>query len=82
MERKGRAGMVYAIWNTASANIVDSYRSEDEALADVRDAVACFGRAYAASWALARHEGEDTTAIAEGEALIDRALGVKSAQHP
>ncbi|MGH2585090.1 MAG: hypothetical protein ACRDJE_09255 [Dehalococcoidia bacterium] len=74
--------MVYAIWDTESANIVDSYRSEAEALADVRDAVTRFGRSYAASWALACHEGNDTIAIAEGEALIDRALGVRSAQHP
>jgi hypothetical protein len=74
--------MVYAIWDTESANIVDSYRSEDAALADVRDAVTRFGRSYVASWALACHEGDDTTAIAEGDALIDRAFKVKSTQHP
>lgn len=80
--KEGRAGMVYAIWDTESANIIDSYRSEDEALADVRDAVTRFGRTYVGSWALALHDGDNVTAIAEGEALIDRALGVKSARHP
>lgn len=71
--------MVYAIWDTTSANIVDSYRSEEEAFADVRDAVTRFGREHGRSWALARHEGDSVTALAEGEALIDRAFGAISA---
>jgi hypothetical protein len=68
---------VYAIWDTASANIVDSYPSESEALADVRDAVKRFGRDYALTWALARHDDDDQVeAIAEGSDLIDRAMNV------
>jgi hypothetical protein len=70
--------VVYAIWDTASANIVDSYPTEDEALADVRDAVKRFGRDYALSWALARHDdGDQIEAIAEGSELIDRAMTVR-----
>jgi hypothetical protein len=71
--------MVYAIWNTETGNVEGWYRSEDEAFADVRDAVTRFGREYVQSWALAGHEGDDVTAIAEGQALIDRAFGVISA---
>ncbi|MGD9891261.1 MAG: hypothetical protein AB7R89_25385 [Dehalococcoidia bacterium] len=66
--------MVYAIWDTASANIVDSYPSESKALADVRDAVNQFGRDYALTWALARHDDDQVEAIAEGSDLIDRAM--------
>ena len=44
-------------------------------VADVRDAVKRFGRDYALSWALARHDdGDQIEAIAEGPELIDRAM--------
>lgn len=67
--------MVYAIWDTASANIVDSYQSESEALAEVRAVVKRFGRGYALTWALARHDDDDQVeAIAEGPDLIDWAM--------
>ena len=71
--------LVYAIWDTATGNIADSYCSETAAFEDVRGAVTRFGRDYARLWVLARDEGDDVTAIAEGEALIDRAFGVISA---
>ncbi len=71
--------MIYAIWNTETGNREGWYQSEAEALADVRDAVARFGREFVHSWALAQHDGDDLTRIAEGEALIDRALRTVSA---
>ena len=66
--------MVYAIWDTDSANLIGSYDSEGEALADVRDAVERFGREYARAWGLAIHHGDDVEKVAEGDELIDRAL--------
>ena len=66
--------MVYAIWDTDSANLVGSYDTEGEALADVRDAVERFGRDYARAWGLAIHDGDDVEKVAEGDELIDRAL--------
>ena len=71
--------MLYAIWNTETGTREGWYQSEAEALADVRDAVARFGRAFVHSWALARHDGDDLAVIAEGEALIDRAFRAVSA---
>lgn len=71
--------MSYAIWNLETGNTEGWYHSEAEAFEDVRDAVTRLGRDYVRSWALARHQGDDVTAIAEGDALIDRAFGVISA---
>ena len=67
--------MVYAIWDAVTANMVGSYDTEAEALADVRDAVTRFGREYASGWALVSHHGDEAEeALAEGDALIERAL--------
>lgn len=68
--------MIYIIMNIDTANQVGTYRSEAAALADVRDAVTRFGRTYAASWGLASKDADGAIgAIAEGDALIDRAFG-------
>ena len=75
----GEDSLVYALLDTESANVIDWYGSEDEAMADVRDAVERIGREYVRPWALALHEGDNVTAIAEGEALIDRAFDAVSA---
>jgi hypothetical protein len=66
--------LVYAIWDTDSANLVGSYDTEGDALADVRDAVERFGWDYARAWGLAIHDGDDVEKLAEGDELIDRAL--------
>ena len=72
---------IYTIWDTETANLVGAYRAEEEAFADVRDAVLRFGRSYAAAWGLSRKEPNgELTAIADGEELIDRALDVASAK--
>jgi hypothetical protein len=67
--------MIYVIVDTETAHQVGAYATEAEALADVRDAVQQFGRPYAAAWGLAEQEVNGAVrAIAEGDALIDRAL--------
>jgi hypothetical protein len=74
---------IYTIWDTETANLVDAYPTEEEALADVRDAVEQFGRSYAASWGLSRKESNGALiAIADGEELVDRAFGVAPAKRP
>lgn len=70
--------MVYAIWDTDSANRLGEYSTEAKALADVRATVKRFGRDEVLSWALARHEGDEVEAVAEGEALIDLAFSVRA----
>jgi hypothetical protein len=75
--------MIYILLNLETANHEAAFRSEAEALAEVRDAVERFGRELAASWALAYwDEAGELHAVAEGDALIDRAFGVASAPHP
>lgn len=69
---------MYAIWNLGTGNREGWYRTEAEALADVRDALARFGRSEVAAWALARHEGGATEAIAEGDRLIERARAAEA----
>jgi hypothetical protein len=71
--------MIYILLDVETANYVATYRTESEALADVRDAVDRLGRGHVADWALAgKSEAGEVTAIAEGDALIERALAAKS----
>ena len=67
--------MVYAIWDAVTANMVGSFDTETDALADVRDAVTRFGRDYARGWVLVAHRGDEAVeALTDGDALIERAL--------
>ncbi len=67
--------MIYILLDLESGNYMATYHSEAEALADVRETVAQFGRDYVSEWALAGKTSDGTvTAIAEGEVLIERAL--------
>ena len=68
--------MIYIILDTESGNYEGTYHTESEALAEVRDAVHRFGRASVATWGLGRKDDRGMlTALAEGEALIERAFG-------
>jgi hypothetical protein len=68
--------MVYFILDLESGNYVNTYDTEADALADVRDVMTRFGQDDVLSWALARREDDrSVTPIAEGDALLDRALG-------
>jgi hypothetical protein len=67
--------MIYVIFNLETANQEGTFHSEAEALGEVRDTVMRFGRQIVASWALGYWDDADTLhAVAEGDALIDRAL--------
>jgi len=67
--------VIYILLDTRVGNYVGTFRSAAEALADVRDTVAQFGRGYVADWALVeKSEAGVVTAIAEGDELIRRAL--------
>jgi hypothetical protein len=72
--------VVYILLDIETANQMASYHSEAEALADVRDTVKRHGRAYVREWTLLSksHDGV-VAAIAEGDALIERAFGAIAA---
>jgi hypothetical protein len=68
--------MVYSLWDVTGAGIVDAFPTEESALAEVRLTAQSLGRDAALSWALvATATDGQVTAIAQGEALIDRAFG-------
>jgi hypothetical protein len=67
-------GVSYELWDLETGNLVGGYATEAAALAVVRRAIARYGRASMATLALARESRGRTTALAEGEALADRAL--------
>ncbi len=67
--------MIYVLLNLESANQEGTFRSERDALTEVRDAVNSFGRSIASAWALGYwDEHDELHAVAEGDALIDRAF--------
>ena len=68
------ASKSYELWDTDSGNAVGGFTSEHEALAAVRDAAARYGTEYVTTWALVRATARRVTAIAEGRALVERAL--------
>ncbi len=70
----GTASKSYELWDTDSGNAVGGFASEHEALAAVRDAATRHGTEYVATWALIRATARRVTAIAEGRALVERAL--------
>jgi hypothetical protein len=68
--------MVYSLWDVVGAGIVEAFTLEADALAEVRLTVEELGRDAALSWALVATASDgQVTAIAQGEALIDRAFG-------
>ncbi len=69
--------MGYDIYDTGTANLVESFRTEQEALDVVRRVVGESGAAAVLSWSLGRsdHCGKALS----GQALIDRAYRVASA---
>jgi hypothetical protein len=71
--------MTYILLNLDTANHEGAFPSEADALAEVRDAVQRFGHDIAAACALGYWDEADTFhAVAEGEALIDRALATQA----
>ena len=65
----------YGLWRAESPLNVAPFATEVEALAAVRAAVEQHGPAFVADWSLVRIPGRgDWTTVAEGGALVERAL--------
>jgi hypothetical protein len=72
--------MVYALWDTESANLIQTFPTEEAALREVRLSVQELGRDAVLAWALNYRDASGRGGpIAAGEALIARALGTVSA---
>jgi hypothetical protein len=65
----------YELWDYECGNLLRTYETLTDALAEVRRAVADHGREYVMAWALGRgnDEGFDEPVL-DGEALIDAAM--------
>ena len=71
--------MVYALWDLESANLIETFASEEAALEEVRLTLAAFGREAVLTWGLNyRDQTGQGGAIATGEELIARALRVRA----
>jgi hypothetical protein len=65
----------FELWDTESANLLDTYRTEEEALADVADTVKSHGLESAKHLLLGyEEENGRSRVIAKGLALAERAL--------
>ena len=70
--------MSYELWDTETRNLVETFETEDEALAAVRELVAVNAAVYPAALALALEDDEgETTVIARGQQLAARARLVR-----
>jgi hypothetical protein len=68
--------MVYVLLDTDTGNVIQTFGSEEEALAEVRAYVHEIGREWVRFWALLRVDSAgERRGIADGDALIGRALG-------
>jgi hypothetical protein len=75
--------MVYELWDVETRNLVGDYRSRDDALRVVRSAFESYGRDAVRRLALSVEDNSGITSpIAEGDALIDLALGDNSFARP
>ena len=64
--------MLVELMDIESANLIGSYRTEDEALAVVRAAISQFGQPFVYTWALGRLDRSTPALI--GADLVARAL--------
>jgi hypothetical protein len=66
---------VWELWDVGTGNIINTYPTEQAALALVRRALDRHGRHYLANWALGRAADDDEPdSVIEGDALVDRAI--------
>jgi hypothetical protein len=71
--------VAYELWDPETRNLIGSFKTQREALATVADTVRRYGAGSkaATSLGLIRTHGDPGKAlVAEGRALVDRALGV------
>jgi hypothetical protein len=74
--------VAFELWETTTGNLMGTYPTEEAALAAVRRAITA-GRAYVRSLALGYEDGlGGTRAIAEGDALVERARAAKAPTRP
>ena len=72
--------MFYELWDVRSGNLINTYDSESEALAVVRELLAANGSAYASALSLAFEDDEErTTLVARGLDLAERAEQARTA---
>ena len=76
--------IIYELWDSDGANLINAYDAEADALARVRQAVARQGPAVVATWVLLADddEADDARLIAQGEALANLALAGADGQAP
>lgn len=75
--------MFYELWDVRSGNIINTYDTEDQALAVVRGLVARNGPEYARALSLAvEDDDEETTLVAKGVELAQRAERAGRADRP
>lgn len=60
------------LYDTQSANLIKSFKTEHEALAAIRETIEAEGKAVVLAWALG--QSDHTGPILAGQELIDRAL--------
>ena len=73
--------VVYELWDVGSSNLIESFDSEDAALALVRSAIGARGRREVRLWALTmKNLDQDghTSTLAQGATLADRAIVASS----
>jgi hypothetical protein len=66
--------MPWELWDTESGNIIDAYETENQALAEVRVAVATYGPEYVNSWALGCTDAGSADEALYGLSLAERAV--------
>ena len=68
--------MYYELWDLRTRNLVDEFDTEAEALEFVFDVLQTSGKAAASGYLLGLQdiEAENGTTIADGEALVQRAM--------
>ena len=71
---EAKAFMVYQLWDMESSNLVMECPTEAAALAEVREGFKRFGRPDVVYLLLTREDGTGPQTIAQGDALIARAL--------
>jgi hypothetical protein len=68
--------IIYELWDIGSANLIDSFATEEAALAAVRSTIDCHGRRTVRLWALTMKDLEQngqTATLARGASLAARA---------
>jgi hypothetical protein len=72
--------MFYELWDLRTGNIVNTYDTEDEALATVRTLLTLNGAEYASALSLSSEDDDEKTSfVAKGADLALRANALKDA---